>query len=42
MAIAIKSMNDLKTNLNKRISIAVETACNRLLGSLQVLAIMNE
>ena len=35
MAIAIKSMNDLKTNLNKRISIAVETACNRLLGSLQ-------
>lgn len=35
MATVIKSMSDLKKNLNKRINIAVETACNRLLGSLQ-------
>lgn len=35
MAIAIKSMNELKINLNKRINTAVKIACNRLLGSLQ-------
>lgn len=35
MATIIKSIKDLKTFLNSRINIAVETACDRLLGSLQ-------
>ena len=35
MATVIKSMKDLKFLLNSRINIAVEKACNRLLGTLQ-------
>lgn len=35
MATIIKSYSALKTAVNKSIGIAVETACNRLLGALQ-------